>query len=468
MKNLNKPGFSLLIMVVTIFLFSCTSKNVDRTDNQSDAKNEPEMVKGDDINESNEDLFETDYKEIYEELSGKGEWVEVSAEDIGIDPKNISAGESELQKFLTEKILGINTAYADDAEAAMLFVWKPAPELAVTIGSGTNTDATMSVSGGYVPYANGQWVNTNNGWYFAAPTPEEEIVHHYGRWVYRPAIGGWVWVPGRAWSPAWVEWKENDTYVSWAPLSAGVYIEDNTVNYIPAPPEQYIVVEKKYFVEPQVYRYFYPEKKVIVVNEMTPIPGITVVDRRVVNTGPDVIVISNATGVTLPVANVNQVHVLSGVHFDNNQVNTYVPFFRVHKGKNDKIVVNSPKEFTIKNNSKNSAGKKEKSGDDRLKVTPGNNSNQKNDLRDKQQKNNNELKIKGNQNNQKFRDNSGNKNNKEQKIFKDNSGKKNEKNYKRSNEQKVKGNKDNSGKKNNNEQRKSGNKNNGKNNKGKK
>lgn len=477
-------GF-LIIMFVSVFLYSCSSKNVDRADNKTENKNEPEMVKGDDLNESNEDLFKTDYKEIYDELSGKGEWVEVSAEDIGIDPKNISAGESELQKFLSENILGVKSAYADEANPAMLFVWKPAPELAVTLGSGANTETSMSVTGGYVPYANGQWVNTNNGWYFAAPTPEEEIVHHYGRWAFKPEIGGWVWVPGRTWSPAWVEWKQNDSYVSWAPLSPGVYIEDNTVSFTPAPPEQYIVVEKKYFVEPQVYKYYYPENKVVIVNEMEPIKGITVVDRRVINTGPDVIVISNATGVTIPTANVNQVHVLSGVHFDDQQVNTYVPVFRVHKGKKDRKVVTIPTKFRIvsagndnshldlrtpqqKNGNDNShldlRTPEQRKGNDNSHLdlrTPQQkkgNDNSHLDLRTKEQKANDEMKVRGNQNNKK--------NNNDTKIFKEKSKKK-EKNYKRNDEQKVKGNKDNSKKEGNNENRKGGDNDHGKNNKGK-
>lgn len=41
---------------------------------------------------------------------------------------------------------------------------------------------------------------------------------HYGRWVY--GASGWLWVPGRVYAPAWVDWRigaDGYPYVGWGP-----------------------------------------------------------------------------------------------------------------------------------------------------------------------------------------------------------------------------------------------------------
>jgi len=45
---------------------------------------------------------------------------------------------------------------------------------------------------------------------------------HYGRWV-PLSSGGWGWIPGREYAPAWVEWRVGDDYIGWAP-AAPLYI----------------------------------------------------------------------------------------------------------------------------------------------------------------------------------------------------------------------------------------------------
>jgi hypothetical protein len=47
---------------------------------------------------------------------------------------------------------------------------------------------------------------------------------HYGRWMYGGV--GWMWIPGRVYSPAWVTWRMGGpgyAYVGWAPMAAGFY-----------------------------------------------------------------------------------------------------------------------------------------------------------------------------------------------------------------------------------------------------
>ena len=128
----------------------------------------------------------------------------------------------------------------------MVFVWKPSADIGVSVITG---DVPV-----FTPYTNGQWVNTDAGWYFKAPTPAEETVSHYGRWVNSPSAG-WLWVPGRVWAPAWVDWKQNEDYVSWAPLPPSVYMTDNVMNDPVINDNDYVIVERKYFLEPEVYKY---------------------------------------------------------------------------------------------------------------------------------------------------------------------------------------------------------------------
>jgi hypothetical protein len=67
------------------------------------------------------------------------------------------------------------------------------------------------------PYYYGSWAPYQPwGWtwigldYWAWPT------HHFGRWGF--ARSRWFWIPGRTWSPAWVEWAGAPGFVSWCPL----------------------------------------------------------------------------------------------------------------------------------------------------------------------------------------------------------------------------------------------------------
>jgi hypothetical protein len=69
----------------------------------------------------------------------------------------------------------------------------------------------------YVPYADGHWAYTAQGFTWCSSEPIGWAVNHYGRWVHRAR---WIWVPDIVWGPAWVEWRTSGEYVGWAPLPA--------------------------------------------------------------------------------------------------------------------------------------------------------------------------------------------------------------------------------------------------------
>ncbi len=68
------------------------------------------------------------------------------------------------------------------------------------------------------PYTIGRWAWTEYGWYWESYEPFGWATYHYGRWYYDDYYG-WLWLPDYEWAPAWVEWRYNDFYIGWAPLS---------------------------------------------------------------------------------------------------------------------------------------------------------------------------------------------------------------------------------------------------------
>ena len=74
-----------------------------------------------------------------------------------------------------------------------------------------------SVAAGWRPYYYGRWATLRPyGWTWVGVGPWAWPTHHYGRWGF--STGGWYWIPGRAWAPAWVSWAYAPGYVSWCPL----------------------------------------------------------------------------------------------------------------------------------------------------------------------------------------------------------------------------------------------------------
>lgn len=478
-SKLKSIRVAALVGIFVIFnLVSCTQ---DREDNEAaiDPENaEAVNIQEDNFTESDEDLLTVDYKQFYNELSPHGEWIEVTPDKIGVDLNTGSAsGSVKHKKMSLSTFLGVSDAYAQDISMGAFFVWQPSPNLAVGVTTGSQPQPV------YTPYTNGQWLNTNQGWYFQAATPHEEIVHHYGRWTYSPAVG-WVWVPGRVWSPAWVDWREDDSYIGWSPLPPGVYIVDDRVMDPGIYDDRYVVVERRYFVEPEIYKYHVVQNKnKVIIHEMRKVDGVMVVDHRVINRGPQVSVIESVLGTQIPVYDVNKVSVLTETGYNGNVINTYYPGFKEFKVvQTIESPVRKPVDFVTfekvkdnKNYSKTPPGLQKKSDNNDSKVidrTLGNDKNNGN----KNVKKNNGNKNKGNNNkfnngnknkkrgnDNKFDNNKGNKNRGNDNKFNKDNGKKNKGNgnKNRGNNNIKKNDNKNKGNGNSNKSRDNGNKNRG-------
>ena len=254
------------------------------------------------------------------------------------------------------------SAHADDVSFGAFFVWKPAPNLAVGMAAGEPVE--------YRPYSNGQWVYTSNGWYFRAASEPEEITHHYGRWVYSPDMG-WLWVPGRDWAPAWVDWREEDEYIAWTPIPPSVYIVNNVIIAPPVYEERFIVVERRYFIEPEVYRYTYKSHKhKVKITEWRRMDGIMVVNKTIINKGPDYTVIQSVSGRTFEPVVINHVTGKNKIKYSDREYDVYSPEFKkVKKESKVKGPVSKPKEFS----NYHSASKKEKDNvNSSMNNSPGN------------------------------------------------------------------------------------------------
>lgn len=78
--------------------------------------------------------------------------------------------------------------------------------------------ATAIVGSDFFPYlSDGTWRLTDEGWLFESRHAWGWAPFHYGRWTFTPRMG-WMWLPGEAWAPAWVDWRWGGGYVAWAPL----------------------------------------------------------------------------------------------------------------------------------------------------------------------------------------------------------------------------------------------------------
>lgn len=432
----------LLTLTASLFVFSSCTKTADGNLNNSqlDRNLEATAVDEKDFSESDEDLTSVDYKEFYDQLSPHGEWIQVDREEIGLEHKTVLNEGSGNNSFSLSSLLGINNAYASsDVNTGMVYVWKPSQELAVT--------STVDAAPVYVPYSNGQWVNTDAGWYFKAPTPVEETTSHYGRWVNSPKAG-WLWVPGRVWAPAWVDWRQNDKYVSWAPLPPSVYVVNNSMSTPEIDENNYVIVERKYFLEPEVYKYnnvYYENGDRIPLSEMSVIPGIVIVNSAIINRGPDVNIFQTLLGRNIELVKIQHVGFYKDVRYSDGSYFVYYPGFKRYKNKDNKFfTMNEPKHFK-----KYSEWKEIKSIEKEFKK-------EEKEDRKEFKGNDNGKKFRDDDNGKKYKDNDNgrkyNDKDKHEKYEKNDKSKNNGGNEKGNNNGKVKGNKDNNDNENGNKQ----------------
>jgi hypothetical protein len=350
MSTRNHTGIwiPLVVLPAACLLGSCGKKAQEQEGDKPAAEEAAEEETGetaeageaapvaeDDVLETDEDLLSVDYSRFYDDLAPHGRWIEVNAGDLGLDMEKKSAALAPAPGGKTsfwERVSPIKSAHAEVTASASasasadfsFYVWVPSPELYVT----AEAEAEGKAQASYTPYSNGQWIYTDAGWYFKAATPAEEITSHYGRWTLSGSLG-WVWVPGRVWAPAWVAWREDDNYVAWTPVPPKVYLSGEVLAAPDIEDENlYVIVEKKHFLEPAVFKYRFMYKMAaepVSIKVMTKRDGIMIKEKRLINWGPNIVHIQAKTGKTINVVAIHRVGALGQVKYLDGEIHVYAP-----------------------------------------------------------------------------------------------------------------------------------------------
>jgi len=76
------------------------------------------------------------------------------------------------------------------------------------------------VGSDFAPYETaGHWAYDDTDYVWVSDYEWGWAPFHYGRWVY--GASGWLWIPGRVYAPAWVDWRmgvDGYPYVGWGPM----------------------------------------------------------------------------------------------------------------------------------------------------------------------------------------------------------------------------------------------------------
>lgn len=204
----------------------------------------------------------------------------------------------------------------------------------IDIGFGTPVWRPTIVRKSWAPYYQGQWIYTDYGWYWNSYEPFGEIVYHYGRW-YRDDYYGWIWIPDDEWAPAWVDWRYDDDYIGWAPLSPYALFSINigihyTYDYH-IPYNYWNFVKYNHFCDNNVYNYYTAPKYKYRVYERTKVrTNYSYYDGRVRNEGVGFDRIRERSGRTIEKRNlisVNDPGELSRNRDSNNrnrEIRTYI------------------------------------------------------------------------------------------------------------------------------------------------
>ncbi|GAB2580113.1 DUF6600 domain-containing protein [Spirosoma areae] len=173
----------------------------------------------------------------------------------------------------------------------------------------------------FQPYSSGgHWVMTEYGNTWVSDYAWGWAPFHYGRWVFDPAYGGWLWIPGNDWAPAWVSWRSGGGYYGWAPLGPGIHINVN----IPAP--YWTFVPQVYFTSPRWYSYCVPRPRVVnIYHTTTIINNYYGSNNRAYNYGPSRRDIERYTRQSVPVYRVDRLDRPGHSVVGNGSVGFYRP-----------------------------------------------------------------------------------------------------------------------------------------------
>ena len=167
------------------------------------------------------------------------------------------------------------TPYGEWIDCDLGYVWRP-----------------DHVARGWRPYLYGRWVWTDYGWYWVSEEPFGWATFHYGRWYYDDYYG-WIWIPDNVWGPSWVEWRYDNDYIGWAPLSPYASFNFNVgityTNRWSAPYHYWNFIPCRSFTSDRVVDYVQPpERSRRIFGNTRSVGEIRTDNHHIVNRGVDV------------------------------------------------------------------------------------------------------------------------------------------------------------------------------------
>jgi hypothetical protein len=210
---------------------------------------------------------------------------------------------------------------------------------------------------GWAPYTAGHWIWTIDGWYWESYEPFGYVTYHYGRWHYDNYYG-WIWVPDYEWAPAWVEWRYDDVYIGWAPLSPYAVFSVNVgIHYTHSyysPYHHWHFVTYRHFHQPYVYKHFVGAKHKNRIYSRTKYrTNYGYYDGRVVNRGVDIDYVRQRSGGEIRTREIERIRDYSSFERDrssgrdggnNDRIRTlYVPKEELQRDRDRDIVRNDIK-----------------------------------------------------------------------------------------------------------------------------
>ena len=191
------------------------------------------------------------------------------------------------------------------------------------------------------PYANnGHWDWTDHGWYWESSSPYGWAAYHYGRWGYN-SHNRWSWSPDNVWGPAWVDWRQSDENIGWAPLpfgsrfdaDLGFTFHGNRVGFdfhAGLEERDYCFVQSDRFLDANIGIVLIPEnRRHDVYNRTTVIKNTYVYnDNRIMNNGVSATIVARATRRQIEPMKVVDANIAAGqpIRGERRDANTIVAY----------------------------------------------------------------------------------------------------------------------------------------------
>lgn len=196
---------------------------------------------------------------------------------------------------------------------------------------------------GWRPYSEGQWLWSDDGWYWDSDLDWGWMPFHYGRWGWDNDCG-WFWSPGTVWGPAWVFWRFGGAYCGWAPIPPGIDFRagmDFDALALGVPLNYWLFVDGRHFLDRDVRSYVLPYERNTMLARTTELRNrFEFRGGRMIDQGIDPESISRVTGRRITRYAIADAGRPGGARISGRNIQTYRPSFRESPGAQPRSLAN--------------------------------------------------------------------------------------------------------------------------------